>query len=61
MLKLLRSAHPMLFCILAEVLLLGTLFVTDLIFSVVLLFAGVDFTTMDTSLYSTCRSLRARR
>ena len=57
MLKRLRSAHPILFCILAEVLLLGTLFVTDLIFSVVLLFAGVDFTTMDTYLYSTLQEL----
>lgn len=57
MLKRLRSAHPILFCILAEVLLLGTLFVTDLVFSVVLLFAGVDFTTMDTYLYSTLQEL----
>lgn len=57
MLKRLRSAHPILFCILAEVLLLGTLFVTDLFFSVVLLFAGVDFTTMDTYLYSTLQEL----
>ena len=57
MLKCLRSAHPILFCILAEVLLLGTLFVTDLVFSVVLLFAGVDFTTMDTYLYSTLQEL----
>ena len=57
MLKRLRSAHPILFCILAEVMLLGTLFVTDLVFSVVLLFAGVDFTTMDTYLYSTLQEL----
>ena len=57
MLKRLRSAHPILFCILAEVLLLGTLFVTDLVFSVVLLFAGGDFTTMDTYLYSTLQEL----
>lgn len=57
MLKRLRSAHPILFGILAEVLLLGTLFVTDLVFSVVLLFAGVDFTTMDTYLYSTLQEL----
>lgn len=57
MLKRLRSAHPISFCILAEVLLLGTLFVTDLVFSVVLLFAGVDFTTMDTYLYSTLQEL----
>lgn len=57
MLKRLRSAHPILFCILAEVLLLGTLFVTDLVFSVVLLFAGADFTTMDTYLYSTLQEL----
>ena len=35
MLKRLRSAHPILFCILAEVLFLGTLFVTDLVFSIV--------------------------
>ena len=57
MLKRLRSAHPILFCILAEVLFLGTLFVTDLVFSIVLLFAGVNFTTMDTYLYSTLQEL----
>ena len=57
MLKRLRSAHPILFCILAEVLFLGTLFVTDLVFSTVLLFAGANFTTMDTYLYSTLQEL----
>ena len=57
MLKRLRSAHPILFCILAEVLFLGTLFVTDLVFSIVLLFAGANFTTMDTYLYSTLQEL----
>ena len=57
MLKRLRSAHPILFCILAEVLFLGTLFVTDLVFSIVLLFAGANFTTMDTYLYSTLQGL----
>ena len=55
MLKRLRSAHPILFCILAEVLFLGTLFVTDLVFSIVLLFSGANFTTMDTYLYSTLK------
>lgn len=57
MLKRLRSAHPILFCILAEVLFLGTLFVTDLVFSIVLLFAGANFTTMDIYLYSTLQEL----
>ena len=57
MLKRLRSAHPILFCILAEVLFLGTLFVTDLVFSIVLLFARANFTTMDTYLYSTLQEL----
>ena len=57
MLKRLRSAHPILFCILAEVLFLGTLFATDLVFSIVLLFAGANFTTMDTYLYSTLQEL----
>lgn len=57
MLKRLRSAHPILFCILAEVLFLGTLFVTDLVFSIVLLFAGANFATMDTYLYSTLQEL----
>ena len=57
MFKRLRSAHPILFCILAEVLFLGTLFVTDLVFSIVLLFAGVNFATMDTYLYSALQEL----
>ena len=57
MLKRLRSAHPILFCILAEVLFLGTLLVTDLVFSIVLLFAGANFTTMNTYLYSTLQEL----
>lgn len=57
MLKRLRKAHPILFCILAEVLFLGSLFLADLIFSIVLLILRVDFTTMDSYLYSTFQEL----
>ena len=32
MLKRLRKAHPILFCVLAEVVFLASLFVTDLVF-----------------------------
>ena len=57
MLKRLRKAHPILFCILAEVLFLVSLFVSDLIFSIVLLIAGVNFATMDSYLYSSLQEL----
>ena len=33
MLKRLRTAHPIVFCVLAEVVFLASLFVTDLIFT----------------------------
>ena len=36
MLKRLRKAHPILFCVLAEVIFLASLFVTDLIFTIAL-------------------------
>ena len=47
MLKRLRNAHPVLFCILVEVLFLGSLFVSDLVFTFVLLFARADFSALD--------------
>ena len=57
MLKRLRTAHPFLFCILAEVLFLASLFLADFVFSLVLAFAGADFSSMDTYLYSALQEL----
>ena len=57
MLKRLRAAHPVLFCILAEVLFLASLFATDLVFTVVLVLLRVDLSTIDTYLYSTLQEL----
>ena len=57
MLKRLRAAHPILFCILAEVLFLGSLFLTDLVFTIVLLFSGVDLAKLDPYLYSSLQEL----
>ena len=57
MLKRLRTAHPILFCILAEVAFLASLFVTDLVFTIVLAFLRVNFSTLDTYLYSTLQEL----
>ena len=42
MLKRLRAAHPLLYCILAEVLFLGTLFVSSFVLTVVLMLVGID-------------------
>ena len=42
MLKCLRAAHPLLYCILAEVLFLGTLFVSSFVLTVVLMLVGID-------------------
>lgn len=47
MLKRLRAAHPLLYCILAEVLFLGTLFVTSLLLTLGLGLAGADFASLD--------------
>ena len=57
MLKRLRTAHPILFCILAEILFLGTLFLADFVFSLVLAFAGADFSSLDPYLYSALQEL----
>ena len=57
MLKRLRTSHPILFGLLVEVLFFGTLFLSDLIFSVVLLVSGVDLTGLDSYLYSGLQEL----
>ena len=57
MLKRLRTSHPILFGLLVEVLFFGTLFLSDLIFSVVLLVSGVDPTGLDSYLYSGLQEL----
>ena len=53
MLKRLRKAHPILFCVLAEVVFLASLFVTDLVFTIALVLFRTDFASIDTYLYST--------
>ena len=57
MLKRLRTAHPIVFCVLAEVVFLASLFVTDLIFTIVLVLFRADFSALDTYLYSTLQEL----
>ena len=57
MLKRLRTAHPLVFCVLAEVVFLASLFVTDLIFTIVLVLLRADFSALDTYLYSTLQEL----
>lgn len=57
MLKRLRAAHPILFCVLAEVAFLASLFVTDLVFTIVLVLLRVDISGIDTYLYSTLQEL----
>ena len=57
MLKRLRKAHPILFCILAEVVFLASLFVTDLVFTIALVLFRADFASIDTYLYSTLQEL----
>ena len=47
MLKRLRAAHPLLYCILAEVLFLGSLFLSSLVLTVALVAAGADFSGLD--------------
>ena len=57
MLKRLRKAHPILFCVLAEVVFLASLFVTDLVFTIALVLFRADFASIDTYLYSTLQEL----
>lgn len=57
MLKRLRTAHPIVFCVLAEVVFLASLLVTDLIFTIVLVLLRADFSALDTYLYSTLQEL----
>ena len=57
MLKRLRTAHPICFCILAEVAFLASLFLSDLVFTLVLAVARVDFSGLDTYLYSALQEL----
>ena len=57
MLKRLRKEHPILFCILAEVAFLVSLFVTDLVFTLVLVLLRVDISGLDTYLYSALQEL----
>lgn len=47
MLKRLRTAHPILYCILSEVLFLGSMVLFSLLATIGLAAAGVDFDTMD--------------
>lgn len=51
MLKRLRTAHPILYCILSEVLFLGSMVVFSLLATIVLAAAGADFDTMDGYLF----------
>ena len=57
MLKRLRKAHPIIFCVLAEVVFLASLFVTDLVFTIALVLFRADFASIDTYLYSTLQEL----
>lgn len=51
MLKRLRTAHPILYCILSEVLFLGSMVVFSLLATIVLAAVGADFDTMDGYLF----------
>ena len=57
MLKRLRTAHPILYCILAEVLFLGSLFLSSLVLTVSLVAAGADFSGLDEYLLSLVQEL----
>ena len=57
MLKRLRAAHPILYCILAEVLFLGSLFLSSLVLTVALMAAGADFSGLDEYLLSLVQEL----
>lgn len=50
MLKRLRAAHPLLYCILSEVVFLGTLFVASFLLTLGLAAAGADFDQLDSYL-----------
>ena len=47
MLKRLRAAHPLLYCVLAEVLFLGMLFLTSLLLTLGLALSGADLNRVD--------------
>ena len=51
MLKRLRTAHTILYCVLSEVLFLGSMVVFSLLATIVLAAAGADFDTMDGYLF----------
>lgn len=57
MLKRLRAAHPILYCILAEVLFLGSLSLSSLVLTVALVVAGADFSGLDEYLLSLVQEL----
>ena len=57
MLKRLRTAHPILYCILSEVLFLGCMVVFSLLGTIVLAAAGADFDTMDGYLFGSVQEL----
>ena len=57
MLKRLRTAHPILYCILAEVIFLGSLFLISLVLTFVLAFAGADFSALDEYLLNIVQEL----
>ena len=57
MLKRLRTAHPILYCILSEVLFLGSMVVFSLLGTIVLAAAGADFDTMDGYLFGSVQEV----
>ena len=57
MLKRLRTAHPILYGILAEVVFLGSLFLTSLVLTFGLAFAGADFSTLNEYLLNAAQEL----
>lgn len=57
MLKRLRTAHPLLFCVLVEVIFLVTMLLVDLVFTIGLLFARADLSALDNYLYSALQEL----
>ena len=57
MLKRLRTAHPILYCILSEVLFLGSMVLFSLLATIGLAAAGADFDTMDGYLLGSVQEL----
>ena len=57
MLKRLRTAHPIGYCILTEVVFLSAMFLVSLLLTVGLLVAGADFSTLDGYLLSCVQEL----